>query len=395
MVKSLKKTYFLTTSNGTLYNLTPENQKPLKIPGVQLLYGDMLRMIKTFENFPKNINFRKFYNFKSEQIYLSIINFNKKRARACNSEKEVEIDDFGFKKISNRQYLENSKLIKPDFIVSMTEESYKGTIQGRKTTGRNIKKSLKFLEETVLWKKENESGFGILAAYQGGIYEDQRKYHFEEILKFEKDIDGLVVYNLFHDEKRNSVNEVKDKNSFFCFEKRKMTYDILQEKKFDLDIGLCSDGNFMKILETDFFGFNFYEISHPFLISKKGLAYVLSKKTWLKYTENYINNNYEISKENCEDIFKKNLESKKLDLNLKEFAQDLSKIDLNCNCYTCLNFSRAYINHLLIHHEMTGNVLLSIHNCFVLKEFFEVLNMEIYENHKEIFIHTFFMLFKE
>ena len=393
MVRTLKKTYFLTTSHGTLYNLTPENQKPLKIPGVQILYGDMIRMIKTFEKFPKNLNFRKFYNFKQEKIYLSIINYSKKRARACNSENEIEIDDFGFKKITNSQYLKNANLIAPDYLVTMTEESQKGTIQGKKTTSRNITKSIKFLKETILEKKKNKDNYKILAALQGAIYEEQRIFHLEEILKEKSHINGIIVYNLFHDKKRNEENIANNKKEFFDFQKRKNIYNILKEKTSDLDLVLASDGQFSKILEADFFGFNFYEIEKPFLLSKNGEAFLLNKKTWLKYSENYINNNYEISSQNCEEIFKKNLVTKKIDLKKKNFGNDLSKIDMNCNCYTCENYTRAYINHLLIHNEMTGNVLLSIHNCYVLKEFFEVINMEIFEKNKNIFIHTFFMLF--
>ena len=44
------------------------------------------------------------------------------------------------------------------------------------------------------------------------------------------------------------------------------------------------------------------------------------------------------------------------------FADDPSPIDSTCRCYTCQNFSRAYLRHLIIAKEMLAATLLSIHN---------------------------------
>jgi queuine tRNA-ribosyltransferase len=51
--------------------------------------------------------------------------------------------------------------------------------------------------------------------------------------------------------------------------------------------------------------------------------------------------------------------------NLK-FAKDSNPIDNNCTCYTCQNFSRAYLRHLMVCKEMIGATLLSIHNIHTL-----------------------------
>jgi queuine tRNA-ribosyltransferase len=55
-------------------------------------------------------------------------------------------------------------------------------------------------------------------------------------------------------------------------------------------------------------------------------------------------------------------------LNLKNapFAHDPNPIDDNCACYTCQNFSRAYLRHLIIAKEMLSATLLSIHNLHTL-----------------------------
>ncbi len=48
------------------------------------------------------------------------------------------------------------------------------------------------------------------------------------------------------------------------------------------------------------------------------------------------------------------------------YKEDFSPIDSKCDCYTCKNFSRAYIRHLINAGEMLGAELLSIHNLRML-----------------------------
>jgi queuine tRNA-ribosyltransferase len=48
------------------------------------------------------------------------------------------------------------------------------------------------------------------------------------------------------------------------------------------------------------------------------------------------------------------------------FKLDESPIDETCECYTCNNFTRAYLRHLIVAREMLSATLLSIHNLFTL-----------------------------
>ncbi len=48
------------------------------------------------------------------------------------------------------------------------------------------------------------------------------------------------------------------------------------------------------------------------------------------------------------------------------FARDPNPIDEACTCYTCRNFSRAYLRHLIVAKEMLSATLLSIHNIHTL-----------------------------
>ena len=57
-------------------------------------------------------------------------------------------------------------------------------------------------------------------------------------------------------------------------------------------------------------------------------------------------------------------------LNLKnsQYKEDMSPLDPQCDCYTCRNFTRAYIHHLIKARELLSGQLLTLHNmAFMVK----------------------------
>lgn len=48
------------------------------------------------------------------------------------------------------------------------------------------------------------------------------------------------------------------------------------------------------------------------------------------------------------------------------YTRDERPIDETCSCYTCMNFTRGYLRHLIVAKEMLSATLLSIHNLFTL-----------------------------
>lgn len=56
----------------------------------------------------------------------------------------------------------------------------------------------------------------------------------------------------------------------------------------------------------------------------------------------------------------------RLNMSNAVFADDPEPLDQACRCYTCKNFSRAYIRHLVVAREMLAATLLSIHNLHTL-----------------------------
>ena len=54
----------------------------------------------------------------------------------------------------------------------------------------------------------------------------------------------------------------------------------------------------------------------------------------------------------------------KIIIKASRYAQDPSPLDAHCRCYTCRNFSRAYIRHLFNAGEILGAKLVSYHNLY-------------------------------
>lgn len=54
--------------------------------------------------------------------------------------------------------------------------------------------------------------------------------------------------------------------------------------------------------------------------------------------------------------------SGKVSIKRKEYSEDPSPLDPECDCYTCLNYSKAYLRHLFLSGEILGSRLNTIHN---------------------------------
>ncbi len=59
------------------------------------------------------------------------------------------------------------------------------------------------------------------------------------------------------------------------------------------------------------------------------------------------------------------------------FREDFTPLDKDCPCYTCQNFTRAYLSHLLRSQELLGYTLLSIHNITELVRFTQTIRSAI------------------
>ena len=78
-----------------------------------------------------------------------------------------------------------------------------------------------------------------------------------------------------------------------------------------------------------------------------------------------------------------------LDLWSESYAIDLSPLQKNCLCHTCINHHRAYVHHLLKAKEMLGWVLLQLHNYHLMDYFFTAvrrsMQQDTFEKDKLVF----------
>ena len=77
--------------------------------------------------------------------------------------------------------------------------------------------------------------------------------------------------------------------------------------------------------------------------------------------------------------------SGRMNLSNAIYKNDLLPIDNTCLCYTCLNFSRAYIRHLINAKEILAATLLSIHNVFTLVELSKRLRQHIIDQDFDVY----------
>jgi queuine tRNA-ribosyltransferase len=63
-----------------------------------------------------------------------------------------------------------------------------------------------------------------------------------------------------------------------------------------------------------------------------------------------------------------------------KYKEDFTSLDSNCDCYTCKNYTKAYLRHLYVSEEIFGKRLLSIHNVRFLISLMEKARKAIQED---------------
>ena len=70
----------------------------------------------------------------------------------------------------------------------------------------------------------------------------------------------------------------------------------------------------------------------------------------------------------------------KINIKNSQYKEDFEPLEECCDCYTCKNYTKAYIRHLIVCGESLGGTLLSIHNIRFLIKLTEDLREAIKEN---------------
>lgn len=192
------------------------------------------------------------------------------------------------------------------------------------------------VERTLRWAKrgldihnnENQSLFGIV---QGGEFEDLRKY--SALKTVEMNFDGYSIGG-------TSVGE--DKETMYKMVEYATPY--LPEDKVRYLMGV---GDPIDIIEGVIRGIDIFDCVLPTRLARHANAFTREGRINLK--------------------------------NLK-FKEDFTSVDPECDCYTCKNYTKAYIRHLITSNEMLGGRLLSIHNLRFLIKLTEELREAIKED---------------
>ena len=207
----------------------------------------------------------------------------------------------------------------------------------------------KSMERTTRWairckkahKTENQGLFGII---QGGFYKDLRKKSAEDLIAL--DFPGYAIGGI-------SVGEPKEE----FLEILKFTAPLMPENKPRYLMGV---GTPDYLIESALAGIDMCDCVLPTRLARHGTALTSKGKVVIR------NANYQ---------------------------QDWGKLDEECECYTCKNYTRAYIRHLVKSNEILGIRLLSIHNLRFLTKLMERVRIEIENDNLIKFKEEFYKKF--
>ena len=84
----------------------------------------------------------------------------------------------------------------------------------------------------------------------------------------------------------------------------------------------------------------------------------------------------------------------RFNISVSAFKRDFSPIDESCRCYTCNNYTKAYLNHLIRGKEMLSATLLTIHNEYFIVNLVAQMRQSIIDGNffefKEEFLGRFY-----
>ena len=126
-------------------------------------------------------------------------------------------------------------------------------------------------------------------------------------------------------------------------------YEFLPENKprYTMGVGMSPQD----LLDVVAEGIDMFDCVAPTRNARHGALYcgeVVKSGNWLKFESEHQNARIQIKKAN--------------------FANDLSPIMASCSCYTCKNYSRAYLHQLFKQKTNLFTALASIHNIHVLHD---------------------------
>jgi len=176
--------------------------------------------------------------------------------------------------------------------------------------------------------RKDQALFGIV---QGGMYKDLRTMSAQDLISL--DFSGYAIGGL-------SVGEPKP----LMYEMLDHTVPLLPSNKPRYLMGV---GTPDCLLEGVMYGIDMFDCVFPTRVARNGTVMTNRGRLIIKNAE---------------------------------FSRDFRPIDPECGCYTCRNFSRAYIRHLLKTEEIFGLRLTTTHNLYFLLNFMKEMRKAILDD---------------
>jgi len=191
------------------------------------------------------------------------------------------------------------------------------------------------LKTTLDWAKRGKEAhknlkqtlFGIV---QGGIYEDLREESARKLMEI--DFPGYSIGGLAVGESKHDLLKITQ-----------FLNDILPKNKPRYLMGVGTPKDILDNIEN---GIDMFDCVMPTRNARKGTVFTSNGKLIIKSAR---------------------------------YKEDFSPIDEECDCYTCKNFSRAYIRHLFSVDELLGMRLATIHSLHFYMELVKSARKAIFD----------------
>ena len=259
------------------------------------------------------------------------------------------IYDGGYHFFTPEKAVEVQFALRPDIMMSFDQcTSYPINFDDAKKaverTSRWAKRGYEHWRRLIDNDKNPETAPSLFGIIQGSVYPELRKMSAEDILAI--DFDGYAIGGL-------SVGEPKHE----MFEMVSILEPMMPEDKprYLMGIGKPED-----IIQAVAMGMDMFDCVIPTRNARNGSVY-----TW----------------------------AGKMSLKASYYMDDPRPIDPNCQCYTCRNYSRAYIRHLFSAGELLAPYLATHHSLYFFSEFMREIRQAIIENRFGEFMKDFLSSF--
>jgi len=172
--------------------------------------------------------------------------------------------------------------------------------------------------------KTDQYLYGVI---QGGVFEDLRKKSAEFVVS--QNTDGVAIGGVSVGESKKEMREQVAWVSPFLPE--------------DRPVHLLGVGEFDDILDLVKYGIDTFDCVEPTRLARMGVMYKIQTSKF---------------------------KIEKIDILKGIYRKDLSKVEENCDCFVCQNFTKSYLHHLFKNRELLAYTLATYHNLFVMEKFF-------------------------